>query len=225
MLCKGLRPLHPRPQTACGTYSPRRSGTRRAACLAGRRVNLPHHRFIAPIPPTPLPGGKGEPKVILCKGLRPLHPRRQTACGTYRPCRTGARRLNPGGVTRREPLSFGFVANHGFNPGDARGGSPLHKKTKILPLPHGGRALCERGQGGWGQETYDAAETSGDQSRHPPLPPNLKNHKRTETTHETGKHLHRRRVPRKPGPRRMGRNSGLRNKRKGDVRRREDNNQ
>ena len=27
-----------------------------------------------PYPPAPLPGGKGETKVILCKGLRPLHP-------------------------------------------------------------------------------------------------------------------------------------------------------
>ena len=30
--------------------------------------------LFAPIPPAPLPGGKGETKVILCKGLRPLHP-------------------------------------------------------------------------------------------------------------------------------------------------------
>ena len=28
-----------------------------------------------PHPPNPLPGGKGETKVISCKGLRPLHPR------------------------------------------------------------------------------------------------------------------------------------------------------
>ena len=32
-----------------------------------------------------------------------------------------------------------------------KGRSPLHKKTKNLPLPHGGRALCERGSGGWGK--------------------------------------------------------------------------
>ena len=29
----------------------------------------------APIPPTPFPAGKGETKVVFCKGLRPLHPR------------------------------------------------------------------------------------------------------------------------------------------------------
>ena len=28
-----------------------------------------------PHPPDPLPGGKGETKVILCKGRSPLHPR------------------------------------------------------------------------------------------------------------------------------------------------------
>ena len=50
-----------------------------------------------PHPPDPrsqsaLPGGKGETKVISCKGLRPLHPQHLTACGTYRPCRFGAQR-------------------------------------------------------------------------------------------------------------------------------------
>ena len=129
------------------------------ACLFCRLLPLPLVCFFAPIPPAPLPGGKGETKVILCKGLRPLHPRHQTACGTYRPCRTGARRLNPGGVTRREPLSFGFEANHGFNPGDARGGSPLHKKTKILPLPAG------KGAGGMGERNKAKGRTSRRQGR------------------------------------------------------------
>ena len=31
--------------------------------------------FLSPIPPTPFPPGRGGLKVILCKGLRPLHPR------------------------------------------------------------------------------------------------------------------------------------------------------
>ena len=31
--------------------------------------------LFCPHPPNPLPGGKGEIFVILCKGLRPLHPR------------------------------------------------------------------------------------------------------------------------------------------------------
>ena len=45
------------------------------ACLFCRLLPLPLVCFFAPIPPAPLPGGKGETKVILCKGLRPLHPR------------------------------------------------------------------------------------------------------------------------------------------------------
>ena len=38
--------------------------------------------FPAPIPPTPFPAGRGGIKVILCKGLRPLHPRELYPGGT-----------------------------------------------------------------------------------------------------------------------------------------------
>ena len=34
-------------------------------------------------------------------------------------------------------------------PRECKGRSPLHKKTKNLPLPRRGRALCERGLGGY----------------------------------------------------------------------------
>ena len=34
-------------------------------------------------------------------------------------------------------------------PRGCKGRSPLHKKTKNLPLPRRGRALCERGSGGY----------------------------------------------------------------------------
>ena len=50
-----------------------------------------------------------------------------------------------------------------------KGRSPLHKKTKNLPLPHGGRALCERGSGGWGQQSNLKAGSAGDQEGKPPL--------------------------------------------------------
>ena len=66
------------------------SDTRRGACLLCRLPALPLRYpaggvpalppvnpvltcFLAPIPPSPV--GKGGTKVILCKGLRPLHPR------------------------------------------------------------------------------------------------------------------------------------------------------
>ena len=41
------------------------------------------------------------------------------------------------GTARREPLSFGFAANHGFCPRGCKGRSPLHEITLILPLPAG----------------------------------------------------------------------------------------
>ena len=57
-------------------------GARRGACPVGCPLTLPLAYFSAPHPPVPLPGGKGETKVILCKGLRPLHPRGWVGRGT-----------------------------------------------------------------------------------------------------------------------------------------------
>ena len=50
-------------------------GVRRGACLLCRQPTLPLVCFLSPIPPPPFPPGRGRIKVILCKGLRPLHPR------------------------------------------------------------------------------------------------------------------------------------------------------
>ena len=76
---------------------PCRCGTRRgglpflppaAPCLY--LLSCPH-------PPNPLPDGKGEPKVISCKGLRPLHPRAEPSAAREKrgePCtRREARRM------------------------------------------------------------------------------------------------------------------------------------
>ena len=62
----------------------RRGVVARRPCLAGTRRGLAFlvaclpfalAYFLAPIPPTPFPAGRGRLKVFLCKGLRPLHPR------------------------------------------------------------------------------------------------------------------------------------------------------
>ena len=46
------------------------------SCFPCLRLPLPSACFPAPIPPTPFPQrGRGRFIVILCKGLRPLHPR------------------------------------------------------------------------------------------------------------------------------------------------------
>ena len=57
-------------------------------------------------PPSPRPPSRregGDFFVFLCKGLRPLHPRHLTACGTYRTCQAGAQR---GGLPRRHWLDL-----------------------------------------------------------------------------------------------------------------------
>ena len=65
----------------------------RGACLSCRLPTLTLVCFFAPIPPPALaerssPPGKGEPKVISCKGLRPLHPRGLNPGGTGKEGRT-----------------------------------------------------------------------------------------------------------------------------------------
>ena len=90
---QGASPPAPRHQTVYGTDRHCHYGTRRGACLFGRRFALPlwhpaeglpslspaypaFSLFVCPHPPTPLPlRGRGRFLVLLCKGLRPLHPR------------------------------------------------------------------------------------------------------------------------------------------------------
>ena len=91
ILCKGLRPLHPRGWWDAALV--RRALAAPGGGLPGWSPVLPAVPapggglavFVAclpcllltflPLSPVPLPGGKGGAKVILCKGLRPLHPR------------------------------------------------------------------------------------------------------------------------------------------------------
>ena len=57
----------------------------------------------------------------------------------------------PGQAPRRRVIRCPCPSAARVQPRGCKGRSPLHKKTKNLPLSHGGRALCERGSGGWGK--------------------------------------------------------------------------
>ena len=88
--------------------------------------------LFCPYPPAPLPSGKGETKVILCKGLRPLHPRG----------------LNPGGtgegrrLTRRRGAEAGCYNKFEESSGGSGG---LFQESPGASLPPSPRpALAER---------------------------------------------------------------------------------
>ena len=66
------------------------------------------------------------------------------------------------GTARREPLSFGFAANHGFCPRGCKGRSPLHEITLILPLPAG------KGGGGMGAGKKTKGRVGRRQTRQAP---------------------------------------------------------
>ena len=104
------------------TGLPCRRGTRRGACRLCRLPILPLTYFLAPIPPTPFPAGRGETISLFCRGLRPRHPgiRPFTAL-------TATAAAVPGGG-----LAF-LVAGSPCRRGTRRGACPLcHLPT--LPL-------------------------------------------------------------------------------------------
>ena len=130
-----------------------------------------------------------------CKGRSPLHkktknlplPRRGRGVGGM-----GAENQTKGGVGRRPARQAPVRHRNGWSsrqrrgyapagcllrrfnlcrappsPRDARGEAPCIRKLKISPFPPG-RALCERGSGGWGQKIYDMAGKTGEAGHSPP---------------------------------------------------------
>ena len=68
---RGFAPCIPAPEPEAARAEPAEQVPDGGACLFGCSPTPPLACFSAPYP---LPGGKGETKVISCKGLRPLHP-------------------------------------------------------------------------------------------------------------------------------------------------------
>ena len=134
------------------------------ACLLCRPPTLPLGCFVAPIPPpTPFPSGEGgDQGYFHARGFAPCIPCTEPSAALTVPVV-----LVPGGIPCREPLPVGFAANYGFSSGDARGEAPCIRKLKVSPFPPG-RALCERGSGGWGRQRQLTAGAVGDKEGKPP---------------------------------------------------------
>ena len=128
------------------------SGRRRGLGGFGRLPALPLVCFLSPIPPPPFPPGRGRIKVILCKGLRPLHPRglnprgAGSTCwgflsGRFYKCR---RRSNAGVPGAHPPAKKTFCLPQ--TPPGGGGGPPPGKKKLFDPPSPGGAG--GRGDGG-----------------------------------------------------------------------------
>ena len=169
-------------QGASPLASPGLGGTRHWVCLwkagygggACRLCCLPPLSlayFAAPIPPRPAlaerssPPGKGETKVISCKGLRPLHPRGWEGCGTGVAC---GKRVVAGG------LLFWLPAAPAFSllccPPSPKGKDipPTRARRALFPSGEGGRFLVFLCKGrsplhprGWGDAALDLLVESG----------------------------------------------------------------
>ena len=84
-----------------------------------------------PHPPDPLPGGKGETKVISCKGLRPLHPRGWTGQRAGYSCRSDTQ-----GTLRREDRAqtIGLSQYSIFGKSSGGSGGLFQESPSVLPV-------------------------------------------------------------------------------------------
>ena len=148
------------------------------ACLLCRLLPLPLVVFVAPIPPTPFPAGRGRLKVYFAGGYRPRHPGIKPSTALTAPA-TQAPLRGSGLFSTRIPvapvcaIALFNAERTGFpqakpvpRPHPARGckgRSPLHEITLVSPFPLG------RGLGGWGKESkLKAGLADGKQNKSPP---------------------------------------------------------
>ena len=135
-------------------YASRRSagfaGTVSAASglMPGCRGRSPQQNNLR-VSPFPLGRGRGDGGRKEREGSVGRQQRRQALpFGTAVAGRAGNQ---PGKPPRRGTCTAGTTSAARVQPRGCKGRSPLHKITLISPFPLG-RALCERGSGGWGQK-------------------------------------------------------------------------
>ena len=112
----------------------------------GCKGRSPLHKIIliSPFPPGRGLGGWGQERKLKAgqagdkEGKPPL--------GTCKAESAGGKECKPPATTRFPQAN---PVPHPPSPGDARGFAPCIRKLKISPLPRRGRALCERGSGGY----------------------------------------------------------------------------
>ena len=119
-----------------------------ATCFPCLRLPLPLTGFPAPYPPDPLPRrGRGRFIVILCKGLRPLHPRG----------------LNPGGTGGRGRTTCSV--------GDVLSLSPVATAFNWFSCPLSPRPRSQSALPLWGRGRFIVILCKGLRPRHPGLNP------------------------------------------------------
>ena len=136
-----------------------------------------------PLSPSPFPNGEGEIYGYFMQGAPPLaspafNRLRHLQSLPYRyphgvagffTTRIPDAQREPTLLQSKEPAPAGrvvrphFPVPPGFSPRGCKGRSPLHKKTKNLPLPRRGR-----GQGGCGRQSKLKAGQAGDKEGKPP---------------------------------------------------------
>ena len=129
-----------------------RSGTRRWRGGFGRPPAFYFSFVFSPIPPTPLPGGKGETQSFLMQGASPLASPGLNPRGTYRTCQAGAR-SGALPLAGRGWVAFRYPCNRvGRGTGTTIGIRSFYRKSKGICLFMD--SAGSQGEGGPGERNF-----------------------------------------------------------------------